>query len=326
MNEELRKITGVLINKDAELIEINQACESLYSFFCGLSFIESTRDKTPVSPKSGRPLKPEVAALCIKDVIRTSKTIRGIYYAIKDKLHENKKPVKILYAGCGPFATLVTPLTSFFSPEEIQLLLLEIHPDSVQLLKRVIHDLNISAYMHDTIATDAITFTIPKDFQPDIIVSETMNAALMCEPQVAIMANLFSQVTETTIMIPQKINVDLCLYTGRDLGESEMVKLGTLINFTDETARIISNDPQSIPVLNEGITLPIPQADPSYTSLILRTLITIYDDVEIGFNESGLTIPVLQMIRNPGDSSFPPALNFKYVMGRLPEFIYRTIK
>jgi predicted RNA methylase len=326
MNEELKKITGILLDKNAGIKEISEACDSLYNLFVSLSSFKVPAGNLSVLTKSGRALSPEVAALCIKDVIRTRQTIRGIYQAIKDKLDENIKPVKILYAGTGPFATLVTPLTTCFSPEEIRFQFLEIHPSSAELLHKIVTDLDISEYVHEILTTDATSFKITENFQPDIIVSETMNAGLMCEPQVAIMAHLFNQVPVTTIMIPGNISVDVCLAEGVQAGDDEIYYLGTLLKLNDVTARIISNDPHVIPVLNGGLKISIPGADPKYTSLILRTKITIYKDISIGFNESGLTIPLLQLVRDPKTLSFPSALNFNYVMGRQPGFIYTIIK
>src|SRR5688572_7879646 len=114
MKHELKKITRILLDDKASYIEIRNACEALYDFFLKLTSFEIPVNNSFVNTKYGRALPPYVAALCIKDMIRTRQTIRGIYRAIKDKLEENIKPVKILYAGSGPFATLLSPLTTCF--------------------------------------------------------------------------------------------------------------------------------------------------------------------------------------------------------------------
>jgi hypothetical protein len=57
------------------------------------------------------------AALCIDDVLRTKRFVSGLYHAIKTVADRRAGPVHVLYAGTGPWATLVLPLTSRFSPE-----------------------------------------------------------------------------------------------------------------------------------------------------------------------------------------------------------------
>jgi hypothetical protein len=326
MKEELKKITGILLDQNASFLQIRDACESLYNFFVTLSSFETPLDNSFMPTRYGRALSPYVAALCIRDITRTRQTLRGVCRAIRDKLDQQRKPVKILYAGSGPFATLVFPLTSIFSPEEIQLQLLEIHPASVAVLHKVIKQLGIDDYIYNVETIDATSFEVPREFQPDMVVSETMNAALQWEPQVGIMAHLISQVPKETVMIPERITVDACLSTAVQIEGTALKPLGTLLEFNSETARKINSNPALIPVMNEGITINIPEADRKFNLLILLTLIKVYKDIEIGYNESGLTVPIQQMERDRKTGSFPPALLYKYYLGKHPEFVYERIK
>ena len=323
MKERLKKITAVLLDEDSDFTEIRNACDALYDFFIELSGFETPLDNSFVQTKFGRALSPYVAALCIKDIIRTRQTIRGVYKAIGDLIPVNQdRPVKILYAGSGPFATLVTPILPFFSPSQVQFQLLEIHPESVDLLRKITAKLGIHEFFTDIRLADATSFTISEDFQPDIIISETMNAGLQWEPQVGIMSHLISQLPKPVLMIPEKITVAACLFTGiREDGKSETLYVDTLFDFDAAIARAVVNSPEKIPVLNEGIVLSIPGTDEKYQWLILRTQVKIYRDIEIGFNESGLTVPLLQLARDP-KTGFPPLLRYRYKLGKKPEFVY----
>lgn len=314
------------MDENASFLEIRNSCESLYDFFVSLSSFEIPVNNSFFPTKFGRALPPYVAALCIKDMIRTRQTIRGVYNAIQQKTIEKKgNPVRILYAGSGPFATLLSPILPFFTPDRLQVQLLEIHPESVLLLNKIISRLELGPYIFDTREADATSFIIDKDFQPDIIVSETMNAALQWEPQVGIMAHLVSQTPSNTIMIPERITVDACLSTGIQIGETELISLGTLLDFDADLARKINSNPRHIPVMNEGIKISILDSEEKFQWLILRTQVKVYEDIEIGFNESGLTVPLQQMMRDQKTASFPKEVLYKYHHGKRPEFIYERI-
>ena len=61
--------------------------------------------------KDGVAISPEAAAHCVHDTQRSVVFIRAAFAAIKaaQKRFTNG-PIDILYAGCGPFATILLPL------------------------------------------------------------------------------------------------------------------------------------------------------------------------------------------------------------------------
>ena len=57
---------------------------------------------------SGVAINPQAAAHCVNDYGRSVAFIRGVHAAIKIlQARFSGQPLKILYAGCGPFATLI---------------------------------------------------------------------------------------------------------------------------------------------------------------------------------------------------------------------------
>ena len=67
--------------------------------------LDSEEGKNDLYFENGKALSTYHAALCLDDLIRTKKFIRGIDKAIIEK--SKNKPIHILYAGTGSFAPLI---------------------------------------------------------------------------------------------------------------------------------------------------------------------------------------------------------------------------
>ena len=231
-----------------------------------------------------------------------------------------ERPVTILYAGTGPFATLLTPLITIFRPVQLQMILLEINPVSFHYLQKTIQQFGMEDYIVDLLQTDAVTWLIPGNRQPDIIVSETMKPGLQKEPQVSVVANLLSQCTQKPILIPELIKVDVCL-VGNLINYSDAItSIKTLLELDAETAVQIKNNPHDIPVLSQGILVTIPELPGSpFTGLILDTSVRVFGQHVLGFNETGITLP-LPLMEIAALKKFPARLLFRYHIESEPGF------
>ncbi len=180
-----------------------------------------------IDTRSGRALSPKSAADCFYDVTRVQVFLRGICDAVREaqKRFPNEK-IKILYAGCGPFAALGVLLASQFSPKEIEILPIEIQEVSAECARQVIKVLGLELYMPEVIHGNAAKYR--NDGQsPHVIVTETMYQGLLNEPQAAITANLAPQLKEGGIFVPERVDVSAWLASekgGLSLGQ----QLGTL--------------------------------------------------------------------------------------------------
>src|SRR5690606_7900763 len=94
-----------------------------------------------------------------------------------------------------------------FSKDQIQCTLIEINPLSIEALNKTIEMLNIKSYISDIICCDASEYVIDRNNIPDIVISETMQAAWRKELQVAIYLHLGSQVDENTVFIPESVDI-----------------------------------------------------------------------------------------------------------------------
>ncbi len=82
--------------------------------------------------KDGVAISPAAAAHCVNDTQRSVVFIRAAYAAIKvAQARCANGPLEILYAGCGPFATLLLPLLRRFDTNELTVHLLDIHQRSL---------------------------------------------------------------------------------------------------------------------------------------------------------------------------------------------------
>ena len=136
---KLKLITGDLLSPFMGYRVINEGVHSLSKLFCeAVDFDElETINQQNISTKTGKAIAPRWAASCITDMMRTRKFILGIRDAIEERLKTNPgHPVTVMYAGTGPFASLLTPLITVFSPAQLQMVLLEINPVSISYLEK----------------------------------------------------------------------------------------------------------------------------------------------------------------------------------------------
>jgi len=174
---------------------------------------------------NGVAINPQAAAHCALDYKRSVVFIRGVYAAINElKLRFPNTPLEILYAGCGPFATLLLPLLGKFMPGDFRLHLLDFHQRSLDSAKLLLAHFDLCAYDVKTIKHDASNYKHSGKLH--LVVAETMQKSLEQEPQFAVTANLAPQLWPAGVFVPQCIEVALCL---ADL-EQERSLVGQALN------------------------------------------------------------------------------------------------
>lgn len=140
--DALTAITRAIISPEKELADLipqAQALRDLFerrTHFC----IDQDRDIATGQTRlaSGLAISPTLAAMCARELFRTLAFIRGLAEAINDAMHPDR-PVRVLYAGCGPYALLAVPLMTVFSSAQVTFTLMDIHQeclDSAQALDR----------------------------------------------------------------------------------------------------------------------------------------------------------------------------------------------
>ena len=170
-------------------------------------FIQQRDIHDPSNLASGDALSPWHAAACLEDRTRTAAFIRGSIRAVEAMLEAREhRPLHLLEAGCGPVATLIAPLLSWFGPEELVVSLIDIHQDSIDNCLSLLDTLGVRNRVRHAVCGDITTVSV--DSPVDICLSETMNAALASEPQVAITRALVRRYPNA-LLLPQSIRVNL---------------------------------------------------------------------------------------------------------------------
>jgi len=316
--ENLKELTEAVLFETGDyriLTDSIRAMHDLYASYTGIEAHHITDDNTFLP--SGMAISPMEAAHCLLDTRRTVVFLRGIHKALLQLKKEFPgRKINILYAGCGPYATLLTPFTSLFSSEELAFYMLDISQVSLDSVERLYTALGLNDYIEDVICTDATTYMFPEDITMHLVISETMQRALAKEPQVPIMLRLIPQMADNTIFIPEEITVSLVLRSW----EEEERGLST-IGYTP--VRMLLGPVYSIGRDNcrEHVpcTIQIPLETGKFNSLNLFTDVTVFNDEKLSAFNSGINLPlkIASVIGKNGK-----AIKFRYELSNSPKFHY----
>jgi hypothetical protein len=330
--DRLGQITDELLSED-DPGKLEEAATRLHGLFSEITGVDDNSDN-PLDGEDillphGRAISPRDAARCALDFARTSQYLKGIYAAVlaaQERFPDG--PVEVLYAGCGPFATLATFLTTRFSAEQIQLHLLDVHRRSLESVRRLFETLGVGNYVSQYIQTDATTYVHDAPLQ--IVIVEAMQRALTKEPQVAVTANLCRQLSPGGIFIPEQITVDACLYdpgkefftppaegSSPDRNQSQRfrINLGTVMDVTPENSIEWIGKTET-----PAVVLDIPESVERNLRLLLATRVKVFESFVLEEYDSGLTNPLLLHDVTFGGVT---RLEFTYCLGSKPGFKYQ---
>lgn len=313
--ENIAKWTEVLFDEQATLEQQQASADSIYA---ALGRLVTPGQQHTLTPQ-GKALSGADAGTCLLDCLRTRAFVQGLDRAIRSKL---PGPVHVFYAGCGPFATLMLPLTARFSSQQVTWTLMDIHPGSIEATRTVLEHLNLGSYVRDYLVGDAAQHQLHGE-PPDIIVVEVLQRALIGEPQVAVVANLLAQTGPETILVPENITLTARLINLvkeleqiGPLKRGERQTLGPLFELNATAVR------QWGPVLESGV---IPANQVECTEPVgeqqvfcVCTHIQTFADVSIEEYQSVLTHP----LRLPQVPTTQGTRRFEYHLGLEPGLVY----
>jgi hypothetical protein len=344
----LRQITDEILALDTSQEDLSRSVTQLYSFFTELTGLnrDSADPEVTMATQldSGLAISPGVAAGCLLDAFRTAQFLRATNAAIKES--QNRFPgvvIEILYAGCGPYAPLALPLATRFTPDEVQFTLLDIHQRSLDTAWELFNRLGVGDFVRDFKQCDASSYTHPAPGMLHLVITETMQAALLNETQVSIAMNVAPQLCPGGMMIPESIVIDACLWNltyqppdvlvGRgdpaQVGlpaELRRIPLGRVAEFTLETCRDLSNKlGANLPetgFLPAGL-VETPDAATEDFYLTLLTTLTVFDRFRLSEYESLLTYPIV--MHDLGKIRGGMKIEFYYQLGAKPRFKCRLV-
>lgn len=276
---ELSRIRQILLNEaspasllEAALDGYSRTCEAVTGITPDPGFDAWGEDRML---DSGIAINPRAAANCVTDYRRTVVFIRAVHAALGELLErEATEVVRVLYAGCGPWATLLLPVLGAFPAERLRVELLDVHQDALDAVDRLIAHFGLEAYAIDRTLADASIYRCAE--APRLIVTETMHKALEQEPQFAVTANLAPQLARGGILVPERIDVELCL-----AGEGGRIGLGRVLSLAADASEV--PEPMDVRV-PEAAQLSAMRAE-------LLTSIRVFGPHRLGPGEAHITLP-----------------------------------
>lgn len=334
--EKLKNLCREIIDPAKDMINIIQHAQALRDLL---------EQRTNFSPDTGHDIgegearlanglaiSPALAAMCLRELFRTPAFIRGLHEAIRDSIRPGQ-PVRVLYAGCGPYALLALPLMTIFTREQVTFTLLDIHQECLDKAMALIDLFGLSDRVEESLCVDATLYRIAEDRKPDVIVSETMAVCLRNEPQVSIARNLLTQSPEA-ILVPQSVSVELCMmhwasehimmpsdYVGKfPPPRRDRIGLGNI--FELDAANIRSWEGMANDRLPAG-SATIPVLPDNHYAPALLTTIAVYGKNFLRDYDCSLTMPQ----HLPGRPVFSGGenLQFSYVLGTYPKLVYEVL-
>lgn len=266
---------------------------------------------------SGLAVSPATAALCAREVLRSAAFIQGAARALEQAAaHCGGRPLRVLYAGCGPFAFLLLPLLALWPADRAQFTMLDIHAEALAPARRLVSALGLDAGVAAWVQADAAAFRLDPSALPDVIVSETMSAGLNREPQVAITRNLLGQAPRA-LMVPAQVRIDGLLCERPDGSAPWRASAGLGQVFALDAAAVAAWDGDtgagtSLP----AATLTLPATLAPCNTLRLLTEIRVFGDIVLAGDDCSLNTPRFL----PGKPAFQGGqrLRFSYRLGADP--------
>lgn len=327
---KLSAITKTILQSQTPEEEVS-AIKLLSNFF--LTF-QSNRnpqptDQTEIILKGGIALSFDHAADCLHDYHRTARFIKGTYQAIQELLLRfPDQKINILYAGCGPFATILLPVLPLFKENQLQVTLIDIHPESVKFVKEFFATLHLLSFVDCISVQNAISYRYPSP-NLHMVISETMFHALLTEPQVAITRNLAPQLVDGGIFIPEEVTVEAMITSFSKepfLSNTSAPKphASTERSLMAKLFSLNKNSVQSVYFSNRKYRSPwfkVPAFQSAQPDICLFTHVKIFNTLALGLSESLITNPycLVSILNLPSGAR----INFVYNFAELPSWSYQ---
>jgi predicted RNA methylase len=302
------------------------AYKALLAEICGQD-MDVTDGKSDMEFDNGKALGTFWAAQCLDAQWRTRQFIRGINKAIKERL-KTQKTVHILYAGTGPYATLMLPIVLRYASHDIQYTFVEVNPLSFQILKKVLLKSGLATHNITLVKADASKYKTDPKNQPDIVVSETMQNALAKEQQVPIFLNLMTQANNNPVFIPEKIELYIGLKKAGVPMDKPQAKHYHKVESVLEISKASMFSPNRSAIHHIG-EFSFPEKRTfikgeklrGFDQLVILTEIQVYRDECIGICETGLTTPLF-IAEIPDYIKGDAIIDTQYKVGSEPKLDY----
>ncbi len=310
---KLMDIVNTLLDSDAKSAELAQSVKSLAEIFEQFASVINSDEY------SGVAISP-LDAICANEHVRITKYMRGVYAAVNDLLKRFKgQKIRLLYAGCGPHATLLLPLLYRFDPKRLSVRFLDHNAASLKSVKAIMSHLGFEKFAEDYIHDNASSYQSEEPLH--MVLVDSMNAALYDKPQVALTLNLLPQLQNGGVFIPKRVVV------GFETAYYNQVKKrasAATVKYSNYLCHILDIDTAK-PLTKEQMLV---TDEYRFKSEIdakmepqLSTVVYIYKNNILRENECSLTIPKKMNLSTKLVSG--ARVTFDYLFDNAPQIAYR---
>jgi len=205
--EQINCIETLLASDDYQTIALQlQNIEHIYQQVSKAELIDSSWHQS-CELTNGVGISPCDAMRCFQGTSRTAKYLKAVYQQVKLLIKQYPdRPVELVYAGCGPWGSLITPLLVMFKPQQLQVTFIDIHTASLNSLKKMVKNLRCETLVSEYVNLDATQYQHTREI--DLIVTETLYNGLHSEGIVSIIRHLARQLSVKGEVIPKRIVID----------------------------------------------------------------------------------------------------------------------
>ncbi len=330
--ETLRNFVETILNEDSDFAAFQQPVMHYGLFLRNIlnsqraDFMRQRNINAPTKTAAGDALNAWHAAACMEDRTRTAAFVRGSIRAVERALEQSsRRPLHLVEAGCGPMGTLALPLLAHFDSQELEISLIDLHEESIDCIRSMLDHFDFLSRVRQLECGDACAIEIESPV--DVILTETMNAALSQEPQVAISQALIRQ-HPTAMLVPQSIRVDCVLlnfaaetsHFPPQPGERQ--GLGTVFELNCTSALELKENAGQLPAAR----INLPSDIKNGFSPWLTTTVQVFEDSQISDYETQITSPVPLSTQSGQPLAAGTALAFAYQLGHTPGIVFNVVQ
>jgi hypothetical protein len=318
--EQIAQVTKLIVSDHCTVDETQENVTQLARLLAQTSKMDfKTAEQNVGSSETdnGVALSPLLAAGCAFNHVRTQQFQRGIHQYLteaRDKTADQKeqRPLDILYAGTGPYATLLFPVLLLHRDLAINLIIIDIYEASTRAVSKLIESAKFVNIQLNSYTDDATKWR-PESNHPnfDLIISETMDRGLKREPQVSVFKHLSQFLKPEGCLIPKEISISATLTDSHT-----HCNLGTIFNLNKDTSEQLLEQNKAY---FEGEVSLNQHHSQEFTKLVISTEINTFGSYFIRRNEIEITTDFSYQYL---DLSNAKSIPYKYTMDKDPGFTF----